>query len=38
MFEYDNVQNGGNHVHSVWRNSADDFGEDLLARHYQNSH
>lgn len=38
LFEYDNVQNGGNHVHSVWRNPADDFGEDLLARHYAASH
>ena len=38
LFEYDNVQNDGNHVHSVWRNSADDFGEDLLARHYAAEH
>jgi hypothetical protein len=34
VFEYDNVQNGGNHVHSVWRSKADDFGVDLLAQHY----
>ena len=38
LFEYDNVQNGGNHVHSVWRNAANDFGEDLLARHYAAEH
>jgi hypothetical protein len=38
LFEYDNVQNGGNHVHSVWRNASDDFGEDLLARHYAEAH
>ena len=38
LFEYDNVQNGGNHVHSVWRNVANDFGEDLLARHYAEAH
>lgn len=38
LFEYDNVQNGGNHVHSVWRNASDDFGEDLLARHYAQAH
>jgi Protein of unknown function (DUF3500) len=38
LFEYDNVQNGGNHVHSVWRNSADDFGRSLLARHYDAAH
>jgi hypothetical protein len=38
LFEYDNVQNGGNHVHSVWRNKDADFGEDLLARHYAEAH
>ena len=38
LYEYDNVQNGGNHVHSVWRNRTDDFGEDLLARHYSEAH
>jgi hypothetical protein len=38
LFEYDNVQNGGNHVHSVWRGRDADFGSDLLARHYQAEH
>lgn len=38
LYEYDNVQNGGNHVHSVWRSVADDFGQDLLARHYDEAH
>lgn len=34
LVEYDNVQNGANHVHSVWRDLKGDFGEDLLAAHY----
>lgn len=35
VFEYDNVQNGGNHVHSVWRDAAGDFGEEVLEQHYR---
>jgi hypothetical protein len=38
LYEYDNVQNGGNHVHSVWRSESGDFGRDLLARHYALAH
>jgi len=38
LFEYDNVQNDGNHVHSVWRSKAGDFGAPLLERHYAASH
>jgi hypothetical protein len=38
LFEYDNVQNSGNHVHSVWRSKAGDFGVGILERHYQTSH
>jgi hypothetical protein len=38
MFEYDNVQNDGNHVHSVWRSKAGDFGPDALGEHYRTSH
>lgn len=34
VFEYDNVQNGGNHVHSVWRSKSHDFGAGVLADHY----
>jgi hypothetical protein len=33
LIEYDNTQNDGNHVHSVWRDFAGDFGRDLLAEH-----
>lgn len=35
LFEYDNTQGGANHVHSTWRDLTDDFGEDLLRRHYE---
>lgn len=38
LFEYDNVQNGGNHVHSVWRSESGDFGASLLQRHYDAAH
>jgi len=34
LIEYDNVQGGANHVHSVWRDPQNDFGDDLLRRHY----
>jgi hypothetical protein len=37
LVEYDNTQNGANHVHSVWRDLKDDFGADLLAAHYKAS-
>lgn len=38
LLEYDNTQNGANHVHAVWRDFANDFGDDLLKRHYEQSH
>jgi hypothetical protein len=38
MIEYDNTQNGANHIHSVWRNFSGDWGEDLLAAHYARDH
>lgn len=34
LIEYDNTQNGGNHIHSVWREFDGDFGEDLLREHH----
>ncbi len=37
VFEYDNVQDDGNHVHSVWRSKSGDFGADILRTHYQSS-
>lgn len=38
LFEYDNVQGNGNHVHEVWRSRSGDFGEDLLRRHRAAAH
>lgn len=38
LIEYDNVQNGNNHIHTVWRDLTDDFGEDLLRAHYAHGH
>ncbi len=38
VFEYDNVQDNGNHVHSVWRDKSGDFGMRLLPDHYRTSH
>jgi hypothetical protein len=35
FIEYDNVQGGANHVHSVVRDPENDFGDDLLRRHYE---
>jgi hypothetical protein len=38
LIEHDNTQGNGNHIHSVWRNPADDFGDDVLAEHYRVHH
>ena len=38
VFEYDNVQDNANHVHTVWRSKSGDFGDDLLSEHYQSAH
>lgn len=38
VLEYDNVQNGANHVHSLWRDFDHDFGADLLGEHYKAAH
>jgi hypothetical protein len=35
LVEYDNTQDGANHIHTVWRDFQGDFGEDLLSRHYR---
>lgn len=35
ILEYDNVLNSANHVHAVWRDFENDFGEDLLKKHYE---
>ena len=36
--EYDKTQDGANHIHSIWRDFTNDWGEDLLARHYAEAH
>ena len=38
LIEFDDTQDNANHIHSVWRDFAGDFGEDLLQRHYEASH
>ncbi len=38
LIEYDNIQNNANHVHSAVRDLSNDFAEDLLKAHYQESH
>jgi hypothetical protein len=37
LIEYDNTQNDGNHIHSVWRDFNGDFGEDLLREHLKST-
>lgn len=37
VLEYDNTQNGANHVHTVWRDFDNDFGLSVLQDHYRNS-
>jgi hypothetical protein len=38
LIEYDNTQNGANHIHSVWHDPRNDFGADLLRAHYEHGH
>ncbi len=38
LIEYDNVgfsDDPGNHIHSIWREKGNDFGEDVLKSHYE---
>jgi hypothetical protein len=35
IMEYDNTQDNANHDHVVWRDFANDFGADMLKRHYE---
>jgi hypothetical protein len=37
LIEYDNTQNDGNHIHSVWRDFSGDFGRDLLREHLKST-
>jgi hypothetical protein len=34
LIEYDASQDGGNHIHTVWRDYDGDFGRDLLREHH----
>jgi hypothetical protein len=38
LIEYDNTQRSANHVHSVWRRPAADFGVDALREHRRRLH
>lgn len=38
LVEYDNTQDGANHVHAVWRSTDRDFGRDLLRLHLDAAH
>jgi hypothetical protein len=44
LVEFENAQTGGglpgqgNHIHTVWRDPENDFGDDLLLRHYAQEH
>jgi hypothetical protein len=38
ILEYDNTQDDGNHIHSVWRDLERDWGTDLLKAHYAAGH
>lgn len=44
LVEFENAQRGGglsqeaNHIHTVWRDPENDFGDDLLSRHYAQEH
>ena len=38
LVEYDNTQNDANHIHTVVRDAANDFGDDALRRHRAEDH
>jgi hypothetical protein len=38
LIEYDASQDGGNHIHTVWRDFNGDFGRDLLREHHSAAH
>lgn len=35
VLEFDDTQDNANHIHTVWRDFANDFGDDVLLRHYE---
>ncbi|MDA7882075.1 DUF3500 domain-containing protein [Akkermansiaceae bacterium] len=38
VIEYANTQNDANHAHLVWRDLKNDFGRDLMRKHYAEEH
>jgi hypothetical protein len=38
LIEFDMTQDNANHIHAVWRDAKNDFGDDVLKTHYQESH
>lgn len=38
VIEYDNFHRDGAHIHSVWRDAAGDFGDDVLGDHLRHAH
>ena len=38
LVEYDNTQNDVNHIHTVWRDPTNDFGDEILKQHYKRFH
>lgn len=38
VIEYDNTQNGANHIHTVWHDRERDFGGSLLREHLRRDH
>lgn len=38
LVEVANVQNNGNHIHAVWRDTENDFGNDILSDHIHKDH
>ena len=38
LIEFDDTQDAANHIHSVGRDFAGDFGADLLKLHYETGH
>lgn len=38
LIEYDNTQDNANHVHCMWRDLENDFGESSIRRHYELHH
>jgi hypothetical protein len=38
LIEFDNTQNDANHIHTVWRDFAGDYGRDLLREHRAADH